>query len=444
MTDIAGHSLINPRSITPLKLVLTMCAVWAAFVLMAPLELYMSPDTYPYVMLGGCLLGMLAGFIVFEPSRIPDVVIDRGARHDYLRQIYQLAFILGMLGIMLRLADWALFRGLSIDAGIFENREKVETAGASAFSMASTLLVPFTLVPYMIYAVARRNGERVGSAWTSIGLALLWPMLTVVIGSRSTMFMSIGMLMISRLIIFPRTSKKIIFFCATILLAMIYLGGLLFIQRISEYGFNIESSIRFSAFTQLAPVSQSYFSSVSGLPDWQRDTVFIFTTFVQYFVHGTPEFFHLVEHYRNGDQFGGYSFNVFVRLAYSLWGVPFDGEAVTFSTPRVGVYTTLFGPFYVDFGPFAPFVSFLFGAAISWTRRRVLMGDIGALPLYVCFLMQAAAAIIVNTIMNAYGIFYNLAFLLFWIGVATMSHQPGTVRPVSATDTSAQQTDQTA
>ena len=36
-------------------------------------------------------------------------------------------------------------------------------------SMASTLLVPFSLSPYIIYAVAQRNGDKVGKAWQSLG-----------------------------------------------------------------------------------------------------------------------------------------------------------------------------------------------------------------------------------------------------------------------------------
>lgn len=428
MDQIAENSLINPRSLTPLKVLLSMCGVWLAFVLFAPLQMYVSPIIYPYVILGGCLLGLLAGFTLFEPKHVPVIHVDRRARRAYLREIYQLAFILGLLGIGLRLIDWAVFRGLSIDAGIFENREKVETAGANILSMASTLLVPFTLVPYMVYAVGRRNGERIGRAWLSIGLALLWPMMTIVIGSRSTMFMNIGMLMIAWLIIFPKTSKKAILFCAIVFMLMIYAGGLLFIQRISEYGFNLEKSIQLSAFTHLVPVSQSYFNTVAGLPDWERDTVLIYTTFIQYFLHGTPEFAYLVEHYSNGDQFGGYSFNIFTRLAHSLWGLRYDPDLVTFSTPRVGVYTTMFGPFYVDFGPLAPAAVFLLGAAISWTRRCVLMGDLGALPLYIAFLMQVGSAIIVNTIMNAYGIFYNLAFGLFWLALVILRRRVRLVR----------------
>ncbi len=83
----------------------------------------------------------------------------------------------------------------------------------------------------------------------------------------------------------------------------------------------------------------------------------------------------------------------------------------------------MFGPFYVDFGPLAPVFCFLLGGFISFTRRRVLQGDVAALPLYITFVMQIAAAIVVNAFLAAYGIFFNLAFIFFWIGVTMLRPQ---------------------
>jgi hypothetical protein len=48
----------------------------------------------------------------------------------------------------------------------------------------------------------------------------------------------------------------------------------------------------------------------------------------------------------------------------------------------------------------------------------VLQGDIAALPLYICFIMQVGAAPVVNAIQSAYGIFYDIAFAGFWIAIA--------------------------
>ncbi|MGK9168039.1 oligosaccharide repeat unit polymerase [Inquilinus limosus] len=420
MTRFTEHSLINPRSLTPVSVLLWMCLAWLAIFWVAPVEMYASASNYPYVLLGVCLAALLGGLMLFEPKSLPTLLIDRDDEHQRLRLLYKVAFVLGILGIFLRVADWVFLRGLTIDTEFMENREKIETAGANAFSMASTMLVPFTVVPYMLYAVARRNGVQVGRTWTSVGLALLWPLLTIVIGSRSSMFMSIGMLAIARLIIFRRTSKLAVAAIVLGFVSLIYLGGLLFIARLTEIGLKVEGVIKFSAFTHLVPVTNEYYHFTSTLTDWQNDSTFIATTFSQYILHGVPEFIYLVEHYTKGDQWGLYGFPFFPRLLSALWGVGYDANSVVFSVPRAGIYTTMFGPFYVDFGPIAPAFCLALGGFISFIRKRVLQGDVAALPLYITFVMQVASAVVVNTFLAAYGIFFNLAFICFWIGVTIL------------------------
>jgi len=411
-------SLINQRSLTPVKVLLAACSAWLAMYFLAPIEISRAQTDYPYYLLGSCLIGLLLGLIAFEPRTIAQPPVPPTDLRHMLRQLYQVAFILGSIGIALRVADWMFLRGLSVDTDFIENREKIEAAGTNAFAMVATLLIPFGLVPYMIHAVAKRSGERVGRAWEAIGLALLWPLLTIVIGSRSSMFMSIGMLIVARLIIFPRTSRRVIAFCTFLILGLIYGGGLIFIERLTLIGLNVESVIKVSAFTHLVPVTQTYFSITSQMSDWGRDTVFIITTFVQYFTHGVPEFAYLVEHSTTPEQGGIYTFSILARLWAILWGNNYDALGALHMMPRFGIYTTAFGPFYVDFGAFTPAFCFAMGAAVSWTRRKVLQGDIAALPLYICFVMQVGAAPVVNAIQSAYGIFYDIAFAGFWIAIA--------------------------
>jgi hypothetical protein len=337
MSQLIGHSLINPRAFTPISMLLGMCAAWAIIFWIAPVEIYIAAQAYPYVVLAGCFIGLGIGLVLFEPKTHPDLVVDTHARHAFLRTLYRITFILGLLGIALRVFDWAVLRGLTIDAGFIENRERIESAGANAFSMASTLFIPFTLVPYMAHAVAKRNGDAIGRSWTSVGLALLWPLLTIVIGSRSSMFMSIGMLAITRLTVFRRTPMTLVLSIALGFVGLIYVGGLIFIERLTEIGLNVEGVIRFSAFTHLVPVTSEYYAAAARLSDWGRDTLFIATTFSQYVLHGIPEFTYLVEHYTKGDQWGEYGFAFFPRIFNALWGTRYDPNIVVFSTPRVGV-----------------------------------------------------------------------------------------------------------
>ena len=430
MTDIprqARYSLINPRSFTPIKMILLMAALWVAILTLAPIDIYRSDSLYPYVLLALSFFGLLAGLALFEPRAIPVMTVDPAERRRLLRRLYEIAFYLGAMGILLRVGDWILIRGLQLDLDFMENREKIESAGSNALSMASTLLVPFSLVPYMIYAVARRNGDKVGKAWQSLGLVILWPVLTIIIGSRSMMMMSLGMLFITRMTIFPRSSKLIVWICVVGALVMVYLGGLVFLERLTQIGLKPESVMKLSSFTKLAPVTDDYYRITASGSDVWRNTVFIFTTFSQYYVHGIPEFIYQIEHYKGADQWGAYTFNVFTRAGAAVWGFQYDVNATLLIPPRLGVYTTLFGPFYLDFGPLVPLFALLLGAAISWTRCCVLRGDVGALPLYIAFVMQMTLTVAVNNFIGAYGIFYNAAFGAFWLGFIVLRRRTAQV-----------------
>lgn len=422
-------SLINQGAMHPLRLIAYTLIAWAALYLVAPVNMYTAPEVGPYLVFGGCILGAVLGLVAFEPRSLPVLSADPVDHARFLRRIYTIAFFLGAMGVALRTADWVFLRGVSVDMDFAGNREKLDEGGASVLSMLSTLLVPFTLAPYFIHALGRRAGLRIGSAWTGISLALLWPLLTIVIGSRSSAVMSLGMLFIARMLIYPRTPRWAIWICFIGGVGFLYVAGLIFLERIAQLGLPLQFVIQQSAFTHLVPVTQDYYTASAQASASGADTIFIVTTLAQYYLHGIPEFVYLVQHYGAGDQWGTYTFTTIDRLVHSLAGWTFDSHHALAITPRQGVYTTMAGPFYMDFGPLAPLACFLMGAVTSWTRRRVLMGDIGAVPLLIVLTLQMTFLIIGNLVSGAYGLFYDLAFVGFWIMCRACFKSPVRIAP---------------
>lgn len=412
----AAHPLINPRKLTPTACLLFMMAIWALVYAVAPVTPYAVESLYPYVLLGLGLAGLLIGFSLFEPRSTPAPVTDRDDLWRSLRALYRATYFLGLTGIAFRAVDWVVYRGFSIAMDFAENRERAEEAGGNPFSSIAVFLIPFTVAPYIFHAVARRNGLRVGRAWTAAGLAILWPCMAMLVGSRSTIFMQVGMLAIARILIIPRFPWRAILTALTLFLVLAHIAGYIFILRTQEFGLSIDGVSRLSAFTHLIPATDEYFYMMDNLESPWREILFIDVTMCQYFLHGVPEFSYLVEHYVHGDNWGAYTFTALVRIYSTLAGIGFDGEAMGTITPRFGIYTTLLGPLYVDFGPLIPIVAIIIGGFVSWVRRRVLEGSIGALPLSIVLTMQVIAAVVVNTITSAYGLFYDLAFIGLWIG----------------------------
>jgi hypothetical protein len=412
------HSIINPRKMTPITCILVMMLIWAGLFAVAPIKMYASEQLYPYLILGLSFGGLLLGLSLFELRSIPKISVDPEEQQRLLRALYKLTFSLGLCGIVFRVIDWVAYRGFAIGLDFAENMQKASEGGGNPFSTMAVFLVPFTVAPYMFYAAARRNGWRVGRTWTAAGLAILWPILTLMLGSRSSMFMQVGMLVIARVLIFPRFPKLAFWTILAIFLALVYAAGFLFIERVTQFGLNIDKVARLSIFTNLVPATDAYYHLSSGLSDSWRNILFINTTMMQYYMHGAPEFVYLVEHYQQGEAWGGFTFTSVTRIIAALAGRDYDANAIINLSPRLGTYTTLFGPLYIDFGPLTPVVAVALGAFISWVRRQLLSGNIAALPLYTALLMQMLAAVVVCAINAAYGIFYDLAFAGLWIGCA--------------------------
>jgi hypothetical protein len=424
MADISSgsmrvpHSVINPRKMTPITCILVMMLIWAGLFAVAPIKMYASAQLYPYLILGLSFGGLLLGLSVFEMRSIPKISVDPAEQQRLLRILYKLTFSLGLCGIVFRIIDWVVYRGFAIGLDFAENMQKASEGGGNAFSSMAVFLVPFTVAPYMFYAVARRNGWRVGRTWTAAGLAILWPILTLMLGSRSSMFMQVGMLVIARVLIFPRFPKIAFWTVLVVFLTLVYAAGFLFIERVTQFGLNIDKVARLSVFTNLVPATGEYYHLSATLSESLKNILFINTTMMQYYLHGVPEFVYLVEHYGHGEAWGGFTFTSVTRILAALAGRDYDAETIINLSPRLGVYTTFFGPLFIDFGPLTPVVAVLLGAFVSWVRRQVLLGNVVALPLYTALLMQMLAAVVVCAVNAAYGVFYDLAFAGLWIGCA--------------------------
>ena len=78
--------------------------------------------------------------------------------------------------------------------------------------------------------------------------------------------------------------------------------------------------------------------------------------------------------------------------------------------PVGNVFTTFWGPAYIDFGYLMVPFGFLFGLLVDLVKRQVDRGDLFAVPLYVIFLMQILLVPIGNGLQMAAAITLNLGF----------------------------------
>ena len=117
-----------------------------------------------------------------------------------------------------------------------------------------------------------------------------------------------------------------------------------------------------------------------------------------YFAHGLIEYVRLVNHLdkTTGYYYGQYQFNVFFKF-FKAFGAPLKSATELQSiVKRKAVYTSFFGPFYIDFGVFGIAIIFFWGRFV----KRVYVHSMNGHTQYVVFYGYLATLIITSIFIN--------------------------------------------
>ncbi|MBQ4820085.1 hypothetical protein [Aquimarina sp. MMG016] len=132
-----------------------------------------------------------------------------------------------------------------------------------------------------------------------------------------------------------------------------------------------------------------------------------------YFVHGVFEYIRLVNHLdkTTGYYYGLYEFYVFAKF-FKVFGVqiPSFYDLNSISHKRA-VYTTFWGPFYIDFGIFGIIIMFLWGRFVRKVHIRALQGNVQYVILFSFLATIILASFYINFLLGTAS-YYLFAFLV--------------------------------
>lgn len=127
-----------------------------------------------------------------------------------------------------------------------------------------------------------------------------------------------------------------------------------------------------------------------------------------YFAHSIPEYIRLNNHLQRfwGYYFGAFEFYTFIKF-FKVIGLDIPSfSKLNEISYKPAVYTTFWGPFYIDFGVFGFFISFLLGRFTQRTYLRAKHGSEKDILLYAFIGVVVLASFFVNFAMGG-----NLYFL---------------------------------
>lgn len=421
-SKIGGIKKLNPHRIFILST--------ASFMALAIFSPFRSRFDYPISVVSFFAINIFALYIplffyskVFS-RRIGEIHVYDKAYWDRHRKriiwLLNVVIAIASTGVVLRLVDKFLYRGFSLGMSMADGLEMAREDSGSALGVISAFTYPLAISALCLANYVRNfDSHTIGRIkYFYIVLIFFAPAMEVaLLGKRGTiMTLAVTYGLIS--IWFSYSSKGFISRNWRILVAAIVFVAISIILlnlRLKEVDGNQVSMLMAGRVTDLVALSPGMERWLLQLNSWTQSIAAGILGLWVYFTHGIYEFFYLVENFHEVDaKHGGYTFFI-VHKFLSMIGVAsnYTGPVIMEnSLPRAYVYTTLFGPLYVDFLWGSVLFSFVLGATSCFAHYKASK-DITYLPLYLQFACVLAFYPMINMLTMFQGLYNIIASIIF-------------------------------
>lgn len=406
---------IQTRRLRADKILVLSWAIWLVCFFSLPLSPVFYGDFMSVSLFIASNLALWIGLRTFE---ISNSAFEDGGATEHAYQLLRYLIPLGVLGFVIRLFDYFVLRGVPLFGSFADVRLALEASSPNLASVAFGFLSPAMLAAGILGTFCAANGKRTLRVVLAIGLFLAYPAFSFLSGGRSTLALVGCLGIIAFFLGSPRLTRRHVIFVIAALFVGIALTMALFVPRLLESGLDLTERVRISGYNQLVPLDDWVMIFARNANPWVSATMLYVLSLGQYFLHAVFEFFALMREKNPSDPFllGRYQFIIADQFAkvieHFTGGRHVDLEIYN---PRSALYTTFWGPAFIDFKYLMPIYSWVFGIVVSYFQKRVSDGDVYALPLYCLFLFQIGSSIMVNGIIWAAAIYSNVMFFIVWL-----------------------------
>ncbi|MCR9242071.1 MAG: hypothetical protein NXH87_11895 [Rhodobiaceae bacterium] len=399
----------------PERIALAGVLTYAVLSLIAPLDRVfdVSWASLGYVLL--CYLAFLIGCLLMQrrKRRMSLPTISEGLA---VRTFWLFA-VVGAVGMAIRLYDKWVLRQSWFARTVMESRELLSDIGAGPLAAIGGALYPFCFIPLVIWW-ARLASMRSNNAmkWIAFILFLAPAADALLVFSRSQMLVGFGMMFVTASCILYR--GKLI--PARMIWPILFGGGLVvvtsvlvFQSRLDQMEVELAFSIVNSGYAYVLTPNQTALNFMIGGDSILGEALRSAIPLMQYYLHGLLEFGLLWD--RPDVQSFGYGAELLAPFVKLLSIVGVGGDVVESRYYRIGVFTSFFGPLWVDFGWLGPFFMTLFGVLCKFLAQRVQSGSIPHMPLYFYLCVVLFFMPVVNFLISAQGMYTITAFVVFLV-----------------------------
>ena len=413
---VAGENRYFDR-LTPGRALAASYLFWLFVFVLAPVDPRWSNGFTGYMLIALSLMGLAVGFFMPDALHL-NIAPIRFSERACKNAIF-LCVTIGMLGLMFKLYDIFALRGVELDQNVIINRIVSARTESNGISVLAAMLLPFSTAALLIAWYARRMGyiSRIGLWPIASGLAPVG--IPFLFASRSGLLYFLVIMAVAFVNLAKHLRIRHILLFATVAIISLTLFAFVFINRVERSGQTLLYAARLSVYTQVVPLQGWALNAIDSSGD-SGPVLAGYASLLQYAISGMFEFLYLVE-LKNEDFAWGANTFFFLPKIYDVLfnsgNVASNQLAILVLNPRSGVFQTMFGGLYLDFGMFLPLVCAVFGFAIGLIRLSVRAGNVFAFPLYALFLSQILLASMLDSLNASAAILSNLMyFLLFLVG----------------------------
>lgn len=405
----------------PIKLLLLSIVIWLIFFVQMPVNyLYTGNLFFPILTLVLFTLCFIFGVISLKTSSIE---LKNLPSDEKIKQIVILLFIVGLVGVILKLYVGFFKTEIFVAEDVFEQRLDnmgKEMTGGLIGVMAS-LLFPFA---YVCMLMAIYNYKSFGKIFLFFILLFgFYPMVeSLFMGGRTVIALLGTTLLFVVFASFKKNSKlptikiklsgvKLFNFPKfllkkTILIPLIIISALftsysidVINKRLTRFGYGDRTFVIWEKQDyQWVKFDKDFKAEYFKSTKEEKAKIIGLHSLKHYFAHGMVEYVRLVNHLdkTTGYYYGEYEFNVFFKF-FKSFGIPLRSlNELDTIVERKAVYQTFWGPFYIDFGVFGIIIIFFWGRFV----KRIYTYARNGLTQYLVFYCYLATILITSAFIN--------------------------------------------
>lgn len=392
--------------------------IWLVFALSIPASyLYKGTGYFAFGLLALYVSLFLAGYASIGKGRYQHL---RSYGVKKLKQVTGLLFILGLAGVLVKLYSGLFVTRIFASANIAAKREELFAGefNSGAFGVVGAILFPFGVICMLIVLYNIKHFRR--RFVIPAVLFGLYPFVeTYFLGGRTVIVLLGTTLLIVLYLSYLKNSRlpttrisflgyKLLSLPRILLKKRTLIGlGLLAFVFVSYSVKVISSRLELFQYKDTLEVWEGYHEvsideefkqKVDQLPSSGKYFEIGVYSLKHYFAHGVFEYVRLVNHleHSTGYYYGGYEFFVFFKF-FKFFGIPMSSFAeLNKISYKPAVYTTFWGPFYIDFGVWGLIVAFLWGRYV----RRVYLKAVQGISVYVALYSFLAVIMLASFFLN--------------------------------------------